>query len=97
MPLFIATAIIILILAVLWSIATLITPRLLTRDERREINQFTDRLFAAAATAQMSRIAVAYLIIKDALQAKPFNHRLQVVLDKGASLSRAFASIQRLF
>ena len=97
LPLVIIVGIIALILAVLWAITTLISPRVLSKNERQQIRRFTDQLYVAAARAQLSRSAMAFLIIKDALRGKRLDDRIGKVIDEGKGLKRAFEDIQRMF
>lgn len=97
LPLIVITTLIILALSVVWAIAHLLTPRQLTRDERKQVHSFTDRLLVAAASAQISRSALVLLLIKDAIQGRRIDERVKRVIDEGKGLKADFSRIQNMF
>lgn len=80
----------------LWYFTQRILPRKLTKQEREQLNGFTDKLFGVAEKTRTPYPIILVLIAKDVLRGRESSF-LSSMIGDSRSLLKEFSSIQRMF
>ena len=95
-PLLPATIVFFAVAAGLWALSKKLLPRKLSREERRVMQRFTDKLFRVAAVKATPVPVLAFMIAKDVARGRKSEYVESTVQD-ATSLAGDFNAISKLF